>query len=186
ASTALFGAPAAIAAELRRRIAADVGLPASAGIAAVKMVAKIASDLAKPNGQLEVPAGQTRAFLAPLPVTRLWGVGPKTAEALRALGVATIGDLAALGDGTLAAARLGVVGPELRALARGQDPRPVEPDVAAKSIGAEDTFDEDLRSLPALRVFIHAQALRVGERLRRAGVAARVVQLKLKLDDFTL
>jgi len=186
ASVALFGAPAAIAAELRRRVAAEVGLAASAGIAAVKMVAKIASDVAKPNGQLEVPAAETRAFLAPLPVTRLWGVGPKTAEALRALGVSTIGDLAALGDGPLAAARLGVAGSELRALARGEDPRPVEPDRAAKSIGAEDTFDEDLRSLAALRVYVHAQALRVGERLRRAGVVARVVQLKLKLDDFSL
>src|SRR6185437_15822392 len=116
---------------LRDRIAAEVGLPSSAGIAAVKLVAKIASDLAKPNGQLEVPPGQSAAFLAPLPVARL-------------------------------------------------------PGIDAKSVGAEETFDDDLAGAEALRPRVHAQALRVAHRLRRAGLRARTVQLKLKRADFTL
>jgi len=95
ASRKLFGGPAKIAAELRARIAAEVGLPSSAGIASVKFVAKIASDVAKPNGQLEVAPGEARAFLASLPVTRLWGVGPKTEAVLAKLGLRTIGQIAA-------------------------------------------------------------------------------------------
>jgi DNA polymerase-4 len=184
ASQSLFGTPAEIASGLRERIARELSLTASAGIAAVKFVAKIASDLAKPNGQREVPADQTRAFLAPLPVGRLWGVGPKTEAALHAAGIRTIGDLAARApdrlEGTVGGAR------GLWELACGIDPRPVEPDRDARSVGAEDTFEEDLRGKEALQPFIHAQALRVGRRLRRAGIRARVVQLKIKLADFTL
>src|SRR6202000_1807686 len=93
ASRSLFGTPAEIARGLRRRIADDLGLPASAGIAAGELVAKIASDLAKPNGQLEVPADGGAAFLAPLPVGRIPGIGPKSARVLQALGIATVGDL---------------------------------------------------------------------------------------------
>jgi DNA polymerase IV len=185
ASVALFGAPSKIAETLRHRIATEVGLPASAGIADVKLVAKIASDLAKPNGQLEVPSGQSAAFLAPLPVTRLWGVGPKTARTLAALGLTTIGELAA-SDPAYLERRLGAGGRELWEQAHAVDPRPVVPDREAKSIGAEDTFDEDLADVEALRPHVHAQALRVGERLRRAGLLARTVQLKLKRSDFTL
>jgi DNA polymerase-4 len=186
ASARLFGAAGEIAARLRRRVAEERGLPASAGIAAVKFIAKIASDLAKPNGQREVAAADGPAFLAPLPVSRLWGVGPKTEHRLRALGVGTIGDLAALDDGFVER-RLGTAGRELQTLARGIDPRPVVPDREAKSIGAEETFDQDL---PAdgepLRAHVHAQALRVAHRMRRAGVSARTVQLKIKHDDFSL
>jgi len=183
ASQSLFGPPAEIARRVRAEIAAKLRLPASAGIAAVKMVAKIASELAKPNGQREVPESGTRAFLAPLPLSRLWGVGPKTEAALAALGLHTIGELAAADPD-----RLERRAPDARylwELARGEDPRPVIPDRAAKSIGNEDTFDEDLArgDLPPL---IHHQALRVGRRLRRAGVKARVVQLKIKLSDFKL
>jgi DNA polymerase-4 len=185
ASVALFGAPSKIAETLRQRIAAEVGLPASAGIADVKLVAKIASDLAKPNGQLEVAPGESAAFLAPLPVTRLWGVGPKTARALAALGLTTVGELAA-SDPAYLERRLGSGGRELWEQAHAVDPRPVVPDREAKSIGAEDTFDEDLADVEALRTHVHAQALRVGERLRRAGLLARTVQLKLKRSDFTL
>jgi DNA polymerase-4 len=184
-SVALFGAPAEIAAALRRRIAAEVGLPASAGIAGVKLVAKIASDLAKPNGQLEVPPDGGAAFLAPLPVTRLWGVGPKTARALSALGIATVADLAAL-DPAYLERRLGAGGRDLWEQAHALDPRPVVPDREAKSIGAEETFDDDLTGVEALRAHVHAQALRVGQRLRRAGLRARTVQLKLKRADFSL
>lgn len=181
-SQRLFGPPAQIARELRRRIAAEVGLPCSAGIAAVKFAAKVASDLAKPNGQREVPAAQTRAFLAPLPVSRLWGVGPRTEEALRRLGLRTIGDIAAQ-DVTWLSAQLGDLGPHLHALSLGQDERPVVPDREAKSIGAEDTFAEDLADEDTLRAHVHGQALRVAARLRSAGVRCRCVQLKLKASD---
>ena len=184
ASQSLFGSPAQIAAHLRGRIARELDLPSSAGIAAVKFVAKMASDLAKPRGQMEVSPGDTVAFLAPLPIGRLWGVGRKTEAALHALGLRTIGDLAARDAAWVDRHVPG--GAELWELCQGIDPRPVIPDQAAKSLGSEDTFDEDLRGKEVLHPFIHAQALRVGRRLRRAGVKARVVQLKIKLADFTL
>ncbi len=184
-SLRLFGAPAEIARRIRERIAAEVRLTASAGIAAVKFVAKIASDLAKPNGQLEVPADETVAFLAQLPVGRLWGVGPKTEEHLRGLGLRTIGDIAAT-DPQALERRLGVSGRDLWELSRGIDEREVVPDHEAKSVGAEDTFEEDLAGLDALRPRVHSQALRVGRRLRRAGLRARTVQLKVKFSDFRL
>lgn len=184
-SVRLFGAPAEIARRIRERIAAEVGLTASAGIAAVKFVAKIASDLAKPNGQLEVPADETVAFLAGLPVGRLWGVGPKTEAVLQGLGLRTIGDIAATDPARLER-QLGAAGRELWALSRGIDEREVIPDREARSVGAEDTFEEDLSGLEALRPRIHSQALRVGRRLRRAGRRARVVQLKVKFCDFRL
>ncbi len=185
ASRRLFGAPADIAAGLRRRIADELGLPASAGIAAVKLVAKIASDLAKPNGQIEVPPDGGADFLAPLPVSRLWGIGPKSARQLGVLGIATIGDLARLDESSIER-QLGPGGRDLWERARAIDPRPVVPDRQAKSIGAEETFDEDLTGVEALRPPVHAQALRVGDRLRRAGLRARTIQLKLKRADFTV
>jgi len=184
-SRALFGAPAEIARRLRARIADEVGLPASAGIAEVKLVAKIASDLAKPNGQVEVPPGGGAAFLAPLPVSRLWGVGPKSARTLAAMDLETVGDIARRDPAALER-RLGPSGRSLWEQANAIDPRPVIPDRDAKSIGAEDTFDEDLSAVDALASRIHAQALRVAHRLRHAGVRARTVQLKLKRADFTL
>jgi len=185
ASRTLFGAPAEISRRLRARIADEVGLPASAGIAEVKLVAKIASDMAKPNGQLEVPAGGGAAFLAPLPVSRLWGVGPKSARALATMGLETCGDVAQRDPDALAR-KLGPSGRSLWEQANAVDPRPVIPDREAKSIGAEETFDEDLHGAEALAPRIHAQALRVARRLRRAGLRARTVQLKLKRADFTL
>ena len=184
ASTQLFGSPVHIATTLRARIAAEVGLPSSAGIAAVKFAAKIASDLAKPDGQKEVPAEKTRAFIAPLPVTRLWGVGRKTEALLAQLGLRSIGDIAEADPDWLDRHVAG--GRDLWELACGIDPRPVVPDREAKSIGAEDTFDEDLAGIDALLPHVHAQALRVGRRLRWAGRKAAVVQLKLKRADFTL
>ena len=185
ASAALFGSAGQIATALRRRIADEVALPCSAGIAAVKFIAKIASDVAKPAGQREVAAEDGPAFLAPLPVSRLWGVGPKLDARLRAMGIATIGDLARRGVAALEQ-RLGTTGRELWELSQGIDGRAVIPDREAKSIGAEETFEEDLRTAETLRPHIHAQALRVGQRLRQAGLRARCVQLKLKLADFTL
>jgi len=185
ASRALFGAPAEVARRLRARIADEVGLPASAGIAGVKLVAKIASDIAKPNGQVEVPADGGAAFLAPLPVSRLWGVGPKSARTLATMGFETVGDIARH-DPEALVRRLGPSGRALWEQANAIDPRPVIPDRDAKSIGAEDTFDEDLSGVDALAPRIHAQALRVARRLRHAGLRARTVQLKLKRADFTL
>src|SRR5262245_61091684 len=185
ASQGLFGPPVEIATRLRREIAAEVRLPASAGIASSKFVAKIASDLAKPDGQREVPPDQTREFLAALPVSRLWGVGPKLEERLHRLGLRLVGDLASREEGWLAA-RLGDLGAHPGALARGEDDRPVIPDRRSESIGAEDTVEEDVADLAVLRPRLDDQALRVGRRLRKAGLRTRVVQLKLKLDDFTL
>ena len=182
-SQQLFGSPGRIASELRARIKKEVHLAASAGIAAVKFVAKIASDLAKPDGQREISAAETRAFLAPLPIGRLWGIGRQTEAALRPLGLHTIGDLARRSPEWLETRVPG--GRHLWELSQGIDERVVVPDRAAKSIGAEDTFDEDLQQ-QELAPHIHAQALRVGRRLRRAGVKGRVVQLKLKQSDFSL
>ncbi len=184
ASKALFGDAQAIATRLRARIRDEVKLPASAGIAESKFLAKIASDLAKPNGQRVVPPGTAKAFLAPLPVSRLWGVGPKTEEVLSRHGLKTIGDVAAKELFWLEK-RLGSLGPHLFALANGVDDRPVIPDHEQKSLGSQDTFEEDLFGLEALKPHLHSQALRVGRRLRKAGLKGRVVQLTLKYFDFT-
>jgi DNA polymerase IV len=185
ASVGLFGRPAEIARRIRKEIASELNLPASAGIAPVKFVAKIASDLAKPNGQREVRAEEVVPVLAKLPVSRLWGVGPKTEEVLTRAGLKTIGDVAAR-DVAWLENRLGSQGRHLWELSQGIDTREVVPDRAAKSVGAEDTFEEDLTGLDLLRPHIHAQALRVGRRLRKAGVKGRVVQLKVKFADFTV
>jgi len=184
-SVGLFGAPADIARRIRADIASELHLPASAGIAPVKFVAKIASDLAKPDGQREIPAEETVPFLAALPLSRLWGVGPKTEAELKRAGLKTIGDVATW-DVKWLEERLGSQGRHLWDLARGHDPREVVPDRGAKSVGAEDTFEEDLTGLEALRPRVHAQALRVGRRLRKAGIRGRVVQLKLKFADFSI
>ena len=184
-SRELFGSAANIAQTIRARIAEELSLPASAGVASVKFVAKIASDMAKPNGLFEVRPEDTLTFLAKLPVWRLWGVGPKTEEQLKRLGLETLGDVAAREPAWLEA-NLGQAGPHFWQLSQGIDERPVVPDRDAKSIGAEDTFDEDLGDLDALRVHMHSQALRVARRMRRANVKGRVVVLKLKYRDFKL
>jgi DNA polymerase IV len=186
ASVGLFGAAADIAKRIRKEIAHELNLPASAGIATAKFVAKIASDLAKPNGQREVRPEETVAFLAGLPVSRLWGVGPKTEEAMKRAGLSTIGDVAAK-DVKWLEERFGAASARhLWELSHGIDARDVVPDRAAKSVGAEDTFEEDLTGLEALKPHVHAQALRVARRLRRASLRGRAVVLKLKFADFTL
>jgi DNA polymerase IV len=184
ASLGLFGTVGDIARRIRAEIAKEVELPASSGIAEVKFVAKIASDFAKPNGQHEVAPGTSRAFLAPLPVSRLWGVGPKTEEVLKRHGLNTIGDVATKELDWLVQ-RLGSSGQHFWELARGIDERPVVPDHEAKSVGAQDTFEEDLLGEEKLKPHIHSQALRVGRRLRKSGVKARCVQLTVKYEDFT-
>jgi DNA polymerase-4 len=186
ASRALHGGGRDVAAAIKAAVRAECGLAVSAGIAEVKLAAKIATDLGKPDGLVEVPQGGVAAFLAPLPVSRLWGVGRVTEEALRAIGISTIGDLAGTPDVALAGAVGATHARDLRALARGEDPREVVPDEAAKSIGAEETFGEDLAGAAPLERELLAQAARVGRRLRAAGAAGRVVTLKVKYADFTL
>jgi len=183
-SQTLLGTPLEQARGIKSAVREQTRLTASVGIAEVKFAAKIASDLSKPDGLLEVPLGQVREFLAPLPASRLWGVGPRTDEELQRMGLRKIGDVARA-DRSYLEARLGSAGPWLHDLANGIDEREVEPDTAAKSIGAEETFDEDLEG-EELLPFIHEQALRVAARLRRAGVRARSVHLKVKYADFRI
>jgi DNA polymerase-4 len=184
ASRALHGGGADIARAIKAEVRGTCGLAVSAGIAEVKLAAKIATDLGKPDGLVEVSPGGVAAFLAPLPVSRLWGVGRVTEEALRAIGIGTIGDLARTPELALAAAVGASHARGLRALAQGEDPREVVPDEAAKSLGSEDTFGEDLRDRAALERELLAQAARVGRRLRAAGLAGHVVTLKVKYSDF--
>jgi DNA polymerase-4 len=147
------------------------------------MAAKIASDLGKPDGLLVVD--DVRGFLAPLPVGRLWGVGEVTERALAELGLARIGDLARMGVPALTP-RLGVDGARrLVALAEGRDDRPVEPERMPVSIGAEDTFDEDLRDRELLGEHLLAQGDRATARLRGEGLRARIVVIKVKYADHT-
>lgn len=182
----LLGPPAVAIANLRKEVMDTLGLACSAGIAPVKFVAKIASDLAKPNGQLEVSAQNLLATLHPLPVSRLWGVG-KTREAeLAKAGLKTIGDLART-DLAALRARIGdEAARHLHALANGRDDRAIVPDREAKSMGAEETFETDLRDPELISLYLLEQAERVAARLRRNGLTATGVTLKYKLADFTL
>jgi DNA polymerase IV len=184
ASRGLFGDGATIAKRIKEDVVAATGLTCSAGVAPCKFAAKIASDMEKPNG-LTVVRGDVAAFLAPLPIERMWGIGPKTAPSLRRLGYQTLGDLANASPAALEKA-LGSWGPEVRELARGNDPRDVVPDREAKSIGAECTYERDLTSRDEIIRTLLAHASRVAERLTAAGIAARAVVVKLKLHDFTL
>jgi DNA polymerase-4 len=182
-SAALLGPPAGIARHLKGRIRAEVGLTASAGVAPNKFLAKIASDLDKPDGLRVVEAGEEAAFLRDLPLGRLWGVGPVTERALHGLGIRTIGELAALPPGALRA-RLGAAGAHLQALARGRDDRPVVPWQDPKSIGAEETFERDTRDEGRLRSTLFRHAERVAAELRAQRYRGGTVTLKLRFDDF--
>jgi DNA polymerase-4 len=186
ASRALHGDGPAIAAAIRGAVRAETGLTVSAGVAEVKLAAKIATDFGKPDGLTVVPAGGVAAFLAPLPVGRLWGVGEVTEGALRKLGVATIGDLARLPESALASVVGGERAHGLRELARGHDDREVVPDEGLKSVGGEETFEEDLRGEAALARALLTQAGRVGRRLRAHGLRGRIVTLKVRYADFSL
>ena len=179
----LWGAPPEAVRGIKTRIRAQTGLTASAGLAANKFVAKVASDLEKPDGLVVVPPGREAEFLAPLPIERLWGVGKATAKELQALGVTTIGQLQRLAPAVLAA-RLGPHGPDLLALAFGRDARPVEPFAPPKSMGAETTFGRDCRDAAKLEETLRGQAERVARELRADGLAACRVTLKLRWADF--
>ena len=182
-TASLFGpAPEAVR-EIKRRIRAETGLTASAGLAANKFIAKVASDLKKPDGLVIVEAGREAEFLAPLPIERLWGVGKATAKDLAALGIATIGQLQRLSRATLVA-RLGDHGAGLHDLAFGRDDRPVEPWTPPKSMGAETTFERDTTDRARLDTTLRGQAERVARELRAERLAAARVTLKLRFADF--
>jgi DNA polymerase-4 len=185
AGRALFGDGEATARAIKRDVRAEVALTASAGVAPCKFAAKIASDLRKPDGLVVVPPDGVAEFLAPLPVERMWGVGPKTAPKMRKLGFNTIGDLA----GAVPEAMLrdfGSWGVEMTRLARGDDAREVDPRGLARSIGAEETYENDLTSPDAVRRTLLEHASRVARRLVRSGLYARTVVVKVKYSDFTL
>jgi len=186
ASERLFGDGAAVAATIKRAVREELSLVASVGVAACKFVAKVASDLGKPDGLVVVPAGGEREFLAPLPVSRLWGVGAVTERALAELGLRTVGEVARAGEAGLAG-RLGRDrAAHLARLAIGDDPREVIADRAPVSVGAEETFERDLRDRAALRAPILAQADRACARLRAGNMRARTVTLKVKYGDHEL
>jgi DNA polymerase-4 len=185
ASHALFGDGEAIARMIKRDIRTEQRLTASAGVAPCKFAAKVASDLDKPDGLVVVLPGAVAEFLAPLPVERMWGIGPKTAPSMRALGYATLGDLANAGEKALERT-LGQWGLHVACLARGEDDRGVDPNGQARSIGAEETYEEDLRGVEAVGRTLLEHATRVARRLVREGVSARTVAIKVKYADFTI
>jgi len=180
---ALFGPSELTVRKIKDRIRGDTGLTASAGLAANKFVAKVASDLRKPDGLVIVPPGTEASFLAPLPVERLWGVGRVLSEALATMGIATIGQLQGIPAATLER-RFGEHGRHLHDLAFGRDDRAVDPSASAKSIGAETTFGVDCRDPERLRRTLRRHAERVARQLREDALAAARVTLKLRYADF--
>jgi DNA polymerase-4 len=182
-SRALFGDGETIGRRIREEIRAEIGLTASVGVATTKLVAKIASDLRKPDALVVVASGDETAFLAPLPITRLWGVGAKSAAALQEYGVRTIGDLAALPDDLLIR-RFGKYGASVGGRARGLDTDPVGDRDAAKSVGHEHTFDVDTSDREVIERTILAMAEGVAGRLRDSGVKAATVAVKIRDSSF--
>ena len=183
-SARAIGTGEEIARKLKAAIREETRLTASVGVAASKLVAKVASDMRKPDGLVVVPPGEEAAFLAPLPVRRLWGIGPKMEEALAKLGIVTIGDLAAVEPGRLER-RLGTHGHDLQSLARGEDDRDVvSRGEGAKSLGQEHTYDEDTADPQRLRATLLQLADAVAARLRAHGLRARTVTLKYRDEDF--
>ncbi|MDQ6931680.1 MAG: DNA polymerase IV [Candidatus Eremiobacteraeota bacterium] len=174
-----------IAAEMRARIRERTGLTVSAGVASGKMVAKIASDLCKPDGLAAIAPGEEAAFLAPLPVGKLWGIGPKAQSRLSARGISTIGQLAEL-EGAALYALFGSGGLELRELARGRDRRPVESDRETKSISTEETFEYDVKEEYVLLDVLREQAMELSGKLQREGLCASTVGIKIKRSDFSI
>jgi DNA polymerase IV len=183
ASLRLLGTPLGIGRLLKERVRAATGLAVSVGIGPGKMVAKIASDVGKPDGLVEVRPEEVESFLHPLPVGRLWGVGPVAQAALGRAGFDTIGDLARRGVAALAPVVGRPAAEHLIRLSSGEDPRDVEPDLEAKSYGEEGTFGNDVRDDATVRAAIVAHADAVARRLRHDGVRGRVVVLKLKLAE---
>jgi len=184
-SVKLLGAPDVIARNIRAAIFEELSLPASAGVAPNKFVAKLASGLAKPNGQLVVSASELDEFLSGQPIEKMWGVGKKSLPKFKQLGIHTFGDLARQSDGHLES-WFGERGPWLARLARGEDTREVETEHVSKSLGAEHTFDSDSHNVEFLERQLLRCALKVGHRLCDAQLAGRVVTLKCKSASFKL
>ncbi len=181
----LFGPPDAIAARIRAEVAREVGVTCSVGVAPTKLVAKLASTSAKPDGMRVVRAGEVEAFLDPLPAEALWGVGEKTVETLSRLGVRTVGDLARTPVAVLARLLGDLTAQTLSELARGIDERPVVPYEPPKSVSHEETFGTDLDDPEDLLREILALSGKVAKRLREDGYRARTVVLKVRLANFT-
>ncbi len=188
---ALGGTPLEIGRRLKDAVRAETGLAVSVGIAPVKMAAKIAGDLSKPDGLIEVRPGEVAAFLAPLPISRLWGVGEVTEASLRGIGLQTIGDLAGIDlarpdprgpRGVVPRALLSLLS-RLQPLSRGEDDREVEPEREALSYGEENTFPDDVSDMDRLRDALIGHADAVARRLRHDGVAGDVVRVKLKTSE---
>lgn len=180
----LFGSPARIAELIRARVAEQEGLTCSVGVASSKLVAKLGSSRAKPDGLVVVPAEQVLDFLHPLPVSALWGVGERAAEILRRLGLTRVGDVAHAPLGMLRSALGEAAARNLHELAWGRDPRRVNPDQVEKSVSAEVTFPSDVGDPQVIRRALLALAGKVAARLRRAGQAGRTVSIKVRTADF--
>nr|WP_231927026.1 DNA polymerase IV [Dehalococcoides mccartyi] len=180
----LHGSIAQMASKIRRRITAELGINASIGIANSKVAAKIATERAKPNGQCEVPAGEEASFLAPLDIAVMPGIGKKTEQHLKSLGIDTLGKLAAL-PASFLKSRLGAYAPYLSNAAMGIDNRPVEMPSEAKSISRETTFETDTRNQTFLEAKLSYLSEKITATLRKRGKQARVVQIKIRFADFT-
>jgi DNA polymerase IV len=193
-SVRLFGAAPDIAHSIRDRVKSDVGLACSVGVAPVKFLAKLASEAAKPKadrrgirpgpGVVVIRPGEELAFLHPLPIEAMWGVGPATAARLQRLGIGTVGDMARVPQESLEAAVGRANGAHLSELARGVDARAVEPDREVKSISHEETYPVDRRDHGELHLEVVRMADAVASRMRRAGVVGRTVTLKIRYGDF--
>ncbi|MFS1302467.1 DNA polymerase IV [Streptosporangium longisporum] len=180
-----LGRPAEIAAMIREQVAREQGVTCSVGVARNKFVAKLASRHAKPDGLFVVPADKVVDFLHPLPVAALWGVGERTERSLARLGIATVGDLAAVPVDTLRRELGQAAGTHLAELAWGRDDRPVTPHTPDKSIGAEETFATDIDDPVRIRRELLRLSERVAARLRGAGAVGRTISVKLRRADFT-
>ena len=181
----LSGTPVEIAARLRGEVRERVGLPITVGIARTKFLAKVASGVAKPDGLLVVPPDRELAFLHPLPVGRLWGVGRVTAARLHEHGISTVGEVARLDEPTLVRLLGRASGRHLHALAHNRDPRPVQPRRRRGSIGAQRALGRSPKTLDEVDAALLGLVDRVSRRMRAAGRVGRTVVLRLRFDDFS-
>jgi DNA polymerase-4 len=181
----ISGTPTEIAVKLRQDVRDRVGLPITVGVAHTKFLAKVASGVAKPDGLLVVPPGAELAFLHPLPVERLWGVGPVTAGKLRERGIRTVGQVARIGEAALVSLLGPGAGRHLHALAHNHDPRPVHVGRRRGSIGSQNALGRSRRSPEAIDAVLAGLVDRVTRRMRKAKRIGRTVVLRLRFDDYT-
>jgi DNA polymerase-4 len=181
----ISGTPREIAVRLRARVREEVGLPITVGVARTKFLAKVASAVAKPDGLLVVPPDAELAFLHPLPVERLWGVGPKTSEKLRACGITHVGQVAQLAESTLIRLLGRGAGRHLHALAHNRDPRRVDVGRRRRSIGTQRALGRRRRSPEALDAILVGLVDRLARRLRKARRVCRTMILRMRFDDFS-